>query len=36
MANTILNVLTWLMILMGACAFSFIIWFIVWTMKDDK
>jgi hypothetical protein len=36
MADTILNVLTWAMILMGVCAFVFMVWFIVWTIGENK
>ena len=36
MIDFILNMVTWVLILMGACGFIAIFWFAIWTMRDDK
>jgi hypothetical protein len=36
MTYTILNIITWVVLLLGLCGMGLLFWFIVWTMKDDK
>ena len=34
--NTILNIITWFFILLGACGLGLLFWFIVWTVGENK
>jgi hypothetical protein len=36
MGDLILNVITWALIILGALAMTFIMWFMVWTIGESK
>jgi hypothetical protein len=33
---TILNIITWFFLLLGACGLGILLWFVIWTMGEDK
>jgi uncharacterized SAM-binding protein YcdF (DUF218 family) len=36
MLDFFLNILTWVLILMGICGFIAVFWFAIWTMRGDE
>jgi hypothetical protein len=36
MTYTILNIITWVLLLLGACGLGLMFWFVIWTWGDGK